>query len=99
MVPANSLSQIIKNSFKPSLILHILQIFLLFSLIIILLFAILFIYFIFHFSEDYVKDMWRRVRKDDPVMRSNFENFISKMSADMKQTVSEKETLENALKR
>uniref|UniRef100_A0A2L2YEN3 Ras and EF-hand domain-containing protein n=1 Tax=Parasteatoda tepidariorum TaxID=114398 RepID=A0A2L2YEN3_PARTP len=49
-------------------------------------------------DEDYVREMWRRVRKEDPVMRSNFENFISKMAADLKESAIEQSSLHTTLK-
>lgn len=49
-------------------------------------------------DEDYVREMWHRVRKDDPVMRSNFENFISRMTADLRLSADEKESLQSTLK-
>ncbi|XP_035223814.1 ras and EF-hand domain-containing protein homolog, partial [Stegodyphus dumicola] len=48
--------------------------------------------------EEYIREMWRRVQKEDPVMRSNFENFISKMAADLKDSERERTNLQSTLK-
>ncbi|XP_054715858.1 EF-hand calcium-binding domain-containing protein 4B-like [Uloborus diversus] len=49
-------------------------------------------------DEDFVREMWRRVQKEDPVMRSNFENFVSKMAADLKESALERNNLQSTLK-
>ncbi|XP_055932389.1 EF-hand calcium-binding domain-containing protein 4B-like isoform X3 [Argiope bruennichi] len=49
-------------------------------------------------DEEYVREMWSRVRKEDPVMRSNFEKFISKMAADLKESARERSNLQTTLK-
>ncbi|CAL1268342.1 unnamed protein product [Larinioides sclopetarius] len=49
-------------------------------------------------DEEYVREMWSRVRKEDPVMRSNFEKFISKMAADLKESARERSKLQTTLK-
>ncbi|GIX89727.1 ras and EF-hand domain-containing protein, partial [Caerostris extrusa] len=41
---------------------------------------------------------YRSVRKEDPVMRSNFEKFISKMAADLKESARERSKLQRTLK-
>ncbi|GFT82418.1 hypothetical protein NPIL_452421, partial [Nephila pilipes] len=42
--------------------------------------------------------MWSRVRKEDPVMRSNFEKFIAKMAADLKDSARERSELQTTLR-
>ncbi|GFU40087.1 ras and EF-hand domain-containing protein, partial [Nephila pilipes] len=48
--------------------------------------------------EEYVREMWSRVRKEDPVMRSNFEKFIAKMAADLKDSARERSELQTTLR-
>lgn len=57
------------------------------------------IQYLFVRSEEYLRDMWHRVRKEDPVMLSNFENFISKMAADLKESARERMKLQYTMNR
>ncbi|KAG8199014.1 hypothetical protein JTE90_001809 [Oedothorax gibbosus] len=50
-------------------------------------------------DEEYLREMWQRVRKQDPVMLSNFENFISKMAGDLKESSQERTKLQNTMNR
>lgn len=49
------------------------------------------------FRKDMVKDIWTKLRKDDPELLSNFENFIGNVSGQLKQRNEELSHLENAI--
>ena len=51
------------------------------------------------FSENTIKSLWCRLRKDDPEMSSNFEEFLYKISTEIRKSKSDFDTLEGALKR
>ena len=50
-------------------------------------------------SESGIKELWKRLRKDDPVMLKTFEDFISNISGELKRSKSDFVILENALQK
>ncbi|XP_068115735.1 EF-hand calcium-binding domain-containing protein 4A [Hyperolius riggenbachi] len=46
-----------------------------------------------------LRELWNRLRKDRPELLANFEDFVFRVSSHMRDMHSEKETLEQALKR
>lgn len=49
-------------------------------------------------DENTIKHLWMKIRRDEPEMVGNFEEFLYKTSTDLRKTKADFDTLENALK-
>lgn len=49
-------------------------------------------------DENTIKHLWMKIRRDEPEMVGNFEDFLYKISSDLRKTKVDFDTLENALK-
>ena len=56
-------------------------------------------HFLQFFSESTIQALWCRLRKDDPELSSNFEDFLYKISNEIRKSKVDFDTLESALKR
>ena len=59
----------------------------------------LFCYFICDVSIDTIRRVWRKLRRDEPELVGEFEDFLSRTSGEMKRTQTDFRSLEHALKK
>ena len=55
--------------------------------------------FCIFFSIDTIRRVWRKLRRDEPDLVGEFEDFLSRTSGEMKKTQTDFRSLEHALKR
>ncbi|XP_070566562.1 EF-hand calcium-binding domain-containing protein 4B-like isoform X2 [Ptychodera flava] len=51
-----------------------------------------------HFDQQHIKDLWKKLKKDEPDLLGDFEDFIQKVSSDIRKARIDSDELENALK-
>ena len=50
-------------------------------------------------SVDAIKAVWTKLRHDEPELLGNFEEFLSRMTSEMKRTQTDFQSLEHALRK
>ena len=51
------------------------------------------------FSPDLVKDLWAKLRREEPELLGNFEEFLARVTSDLKCTKTDYQNLETALRK
>ena len=55
--------------------------------------------FFFQFSIDVIKCIWSKIRRDEPELLGNFEEFLGRVTGEIKRSHTDLSSLESALRK